>query len=239
MHHTPLSAARAWLITLVTLLAAGCATQPQVQLASEFWADKQQRVGVLVLEARPGAAGVQTSGNQGLLDIAISSAMMSTLNGHLQKQESAELKALAERVALRLGERGITAVMIDRKMGGAGLTERAGGQRDGYAKHDFATLGTEYRIDKLLVLSPEFTGSDRGYYAFIPTDDPRGNFRSIGQLIELPSHKLLWYKPIDSLRTVRKPWDQPPDFPNVTAAMRDAISAGVRVLEADLFWSAR
>jgi len=239
MNNAPCRPALAWLIALAVLLAAGCAGQPQVQLKQDFWADKQQRVGVLVLDPRADAAGVRTTGEQGLIFYAISNAQMGSLNAHLEKQQPVELKAMADRVALRLKERGITAVSIEKKITATELIERPGGYREGFAKYDFTALGAQYKVDKLLILSPEFTGSERGYYVFMPTGDPRGNFRSVGQLVEIPSHKLLWYRPIDTLRTVKEPWDQPPDFPNVTAAMREAVNAGIRVLEADLFWTAR
>lgn len=224
---------------LAAQILGGCAGQPQVQLKNDFWADKQQRVGVLVLRPRPQGAGLRTTGEQGLIFYAISNAQMGGLNAHLEKEEVDELGKLGERIVQRLKERNITAVLIGSELSAESLVERPGGYREGFAKYDFTALAGQFKIDKLLLLSPEFVGGERGYYVFMPTGDPRGNFRSIGQLIELPSHKLLWYRPIDTLRSVKDPWDQPPNFPNVTSAMREAVNAGVRVLEADLFWTAR
>lgn len=223
----------------IVLLLSACATQQQVQLKKDFWQNKEQTLGILVVQVAQDRNVIQQGGRIGLLDHAINNAMASDLNAYLEKQEIVELNVLGKRIAERARAIGVKAVMIDKKITMADLKERPGQVNDGFARHDFSPIIADYKLDRLLVLSPVFTGTARNYYGFIPTSDPVGTFQAFGELIEVPSHTLVWYKPINATRQVKQPWDQPPNFPNVTQAMRDAINTGIRLLENDLFWSAR
>jgi hypothetical protein len=83
------------ILALSTL--AGCATQGPVQLDQSYWAHKPQSVGV-VIAVMP-KAGTLKMGNQGLLDMAINSAMADSLTKHLQSLSMNQFRESAQVIA--------------------------------------------------------------------------------------------------------------------------------------------
>ncbi len=77
--------------------------------------------------------------------------------------------------------------------------------------------------DELFIVTPWRVGATRDYYGFIPLGAPKAICILEGELINVKNNKILWRYKTEISSSIDGPWDQPPLYPNFTAALRRAI----------------
>src|SRR5512133_3110232 len=219
------------------LITSACAPS-RLTVKPEFWQDRQARIGV-VLTRHPDA-GAHKVGAQGLLDMAINAGMAADLKSHLQKVDVGEFDGIRERFAQELGSRGMNAVALPGYLDPSTYPERGedAPQIENAYDRNLAALRAEQKLDAVVLLQVRRYGTIRSYYGFIPLGAPQGFFEVKGQMVDLKTGALLWQTQIpENQATVPASgeWDQPPDYPNLTAALRAAMANGSEFLRKEFF----
>jgi hypothetical protein len=114
----------------------------------------------------------------------------------------------------------------------------AAGASGEFFDKDLRTLAEKESIDLLLLLSVNRFGTIRSYYGFVPLGSPQGLCQDSGRLIDLRTNQLMWRTTAaekDSMVPAAGAWDQPPDYPNLTAAIQNAIANAQSFLFNDFF----
>jgi hypothetical protein len=215
-------ALRSILVGCTLLILAGCAVNPTVQMKPEFWAQKD-RVLVVALSDLP-KADYYMSGSQGLLDIAISQSVSNELDEYLESVDISDYEGAQGEIAQKLQDRGFTIKELDRTINTESLKEFES-PSDGrtYADKDFRSLRTELAADRIVLLTVEAVGTQRSYYGFVPTGRPVAILRARGEIVDLTSNEVLWRNSDVVTVEIDEPWDQPPEYQNVGAAVNKVI----------------
>jgi hypothetical protein len=219
------------------VLMSACAPG-RVVVKPEFFQDRQVHVGVALTPYPEG--GAHKAGAQGLLDMAINSAMASDLQKHLAAVDIAEFDQLRDRFVQELGKRGMNAVALPGYLDPFKYPERPADapQLDVAYDRDLRALGAEQKVDIVVLLQVSRFGTIRSYYGFIPLGAPQGLFQVRGQMVDVRNGQVLWHTMMaEQAATVPATgdWDQPPNYPNLTAALRAAIANGNKFLMDDFF----
>jgi len=232
MKTTSFVSSRTSVLALAALLG-GCATgYKPIQLDASFWQDRQSVIGV-VTETIPEPAA-QMTGGQGLLDVAINQSNAGPMVDQLKRLDVKRAAAISENLAKGLSSRGIKVnqlATIDVKKYAEFKPEA---NPELYASRNFQELKGQ-GIDRLLLVSVVNIGTVRPYYGFIPMGPPRAAFTVKGQLVDLKDNKLLWYNTHRATSIIAEPWDQAPDFPNLSAAVLKNLSDGAALFERSFF----
>lgn len=223
-------------IGLLALLAACATVAPQVQMKSDFWSQTDRSV-VVALAKLPDTAAHKV-GAQGLLDIAINNAMADELSKALKNitLDQSYGQARSE-VVNRLQERGITSSATEKMIDVASLQEFTGGDASrSYADRDFRGLKSDLGgADRLLLFTVIAVGTQRSYYGFVPITSPVAILRGKGELIDLQTNEVLWRDDTSTAAPITDPWDQPPEFKNVNAAVEAVIAEARNAMMEKLF----
>lgn len=212
----------ALLVVLVATLA-GCATPPQppVELsAAGATRAKSSRVGVAV-SALP-KPDTQFPGAGCLLCIAVASGVHSKLTTQVQTFSTAELEPLKNELVQLLAAQGWQPVQIDAPL----LENDAPARRDaqpGQSRRDYSALKARHRIDRLLVVHIDALGVWRNYAGYVPQGSPFALVKGEALLVDLSTHGLDWYLPINVNRQSEGEWDEAPKYPGLTNAYYQAI----------------
>lgn len=220
---------------LASLFAMGCAPQ-RVAVKPDFWQQRSTRVGVAVAPHPQG--GAHKVGAQGLLDMAINSAAASDLQKHLQKFDLGPFDRLREDFAAELTKRGMATSVLPEYLDPATFPKLADENKDGKFEYDLRSLAQAKSLDAIVILTVRRYGTIRPYYGFIPLGSPKGFFEVTGQMVDLRTNALLWQTTIPEAEASvasAEPWDQPPDFPNLTAALGAAANGSATYLKREFF----
>jgi hypothetical protein len=227
---------RGLILLLFAVLVIGCGAS-NIALKPDFWQSTNQTVGVAIV--KPPIPAAHRAGAQGLLDMAITSAMAGSLESHLQKMDLNAFSEIADTFATKLISRGIKAKRIADPIDLLTLPNYAASGSSGkVAEKDFRQLSKQEGIDMLILLSIERCGTLRSYYGFIALGSPKAFCLTKGQMVNLSSNTLEWSDEMEEDKAtveVLDEWDQSPDFPNVTKAFQSALQQGKRSLEAQFF----
>lgn len=226
---------------LVVCTMAGCAPV-SMSLQPSFWQEGKRRIGVAMVKCPK--AGAYKEGAQGVLDMAINSAMAGGLEAHLQTVDlSADLADLMGRFAQRLEAQGFSTKIVSepldslQKFTPSSATEATGRK---YSKQDVRFLASREQVDLLILLSVEQYGTIRKYYGFIPLGAPKGICILKGQMVDLQTNELRWVSVIPSKQatvSIIGAWDLPPDYPGITSAIKGAFQRAANYLTGDFFKS--
>jgi hypothetical protein len=220
---------------LLSLLSA-CAVNPTVQMKSEFWTQTDRSVVVAIAKLPDTAA--HKVGAQGLLDIAINNAMADDLSTALKSitLNDSYGKARSE-IVRRLQEKGIKSSFTEKMIDTASLQDFSSDDKSrSYAAKDFRPMKADLGgTDRLLVFTVVAVGTQRSYYGFIPISGPVAVLRATGEMIDLQTNEVLWREQTSNTAVIADPWDQPPEFKNVNAAVQKVIEDARRAMVDKLF----
>lgn len=223
----------------VLSFVCGCATAPGPRpMQSDFWSQTGQSV-VVALTQLPETAAHKV-GAQGLLDIAINNAMADDLSNALKTitLDDSYGQARSE-VVKRLQERGITSSFTEKMIDVASLPDFGGADKSGaYAAKDFRSLKEDLGADRLLLFTVIAVGTQRSYYGFVPTSRPVAVLSARGEMIDLHTNEVLWRDVTLNTAPIADPWDEPPEFQNVKAAVQGVIVEGRAAMVEKFFASA-
>lgn len=216
--HVPLAAA--------LLLSTGCATMdPDVKLGSSFWDNKNQTIVVTVAKMPP--ADHMMLGAQGLLDIAINKENAKALTAHLKTVNVADYQKVVKDVSEVLKSHGFRTRELSEAIDIATLPKRESQEESKdsvvYASQDFTQLKDKIGPHRLLLITVQSVGTQRTYYGFIPTTPPSAMINVKGEVIDLANNQVLWRQRFNDQAGVTEPWDQPPNYPNVTKAIEKVL----------------
>jgi hypothetical protein len=219
------------------LLASACAPA-RLTVKPEFWQDRQARIGV-ALAPHP-EAGAHKVGAQGLLDMAINAGMASELQSHLKKVDVGEFDRIRERFVQELGKRGMNVVALPGFLDPSTYPARGedAPQVENAYDRDLAALRSGQKLDAVVLLQVRRYGTIRSYYGFIPLGAPQGFFEVKGQMVDLKTGAVVWQTQVPEIQATvpaSGEWDQPPDYPNLTAALRAAMGKGNEFLWKEFF----
>jgi hypothetical protein len=220
---------------LLSLLSA-CAVNPTVQMKSDFWTQTDRSV-VVAIATLPETAAHKV-GAQGLLDIAINNAMADDLSTALKTITLNDSYGQARsEVVRRLQEKGIKSSFTEKMIEAGPLQDFSSDDKSrSYAAKDFRALKAELGgADRLLLFTVLAVGTQRSYYGFIPTSSPVAMLRAKGEMIDLQTNEVLWRDQTTTTAVITDPWDQPPEFKNVNAAVQKVIDAARGAMVDKLF----
>ncbi|HMH18128.1 MAG TPA: hypothetical protein VK572_08275, partial [Burkholderiales bacterium] len=202
------------------LLLSACAVGP-VAMNSEFWSQTDRGVGVAV--AKLPEAMPHKVGSQGLLDIAINNAMADELSTSLKTVDLLSMYGgFRDEVTQRMKEKGMKPVLVQNPVDTETLKDFSTDDKSRtYAAKDFRPLKAGIgNVDRLLLVTVVAAGTQRPYYGFIPTGRPTALLRARGELIDLNTNEVLWRDNTMNVMEITDPWDRPPNFANVHAAVK-------------------
>jgi hypothetical protein len=220
---------------LLALLSA-CAVNRTVQMKSEFWTQTDRSV-VVALAKLPDTAAHKV-GAQGLLDIAINNAMADDLSTALKTITLNDSYGQARsEVVKRLQEKGIKSSFTEKMIDAASLQDfNSDDKSRSYAPKDFRPMKADLGgADRLLLFTVVAVGTQRSYYGFIPTSSPVAVLKAKGELIDLQTNEVLWRGQASNTAMIADPWDQPPEFKNVNAAVQKVIEDARKAMVDKLF----
>ena len=216
------------------IFLGGCATpvQQRIDLADNYFSSskaKAGRVGVVMVELpKPDTA---FPGANCLLCLGVANGMHSALNKQVQAFSTAELKPLPSDVVALLKKRGLDVVLIDEPLKIDALPDFNAGDAVNKARKNFTSLKTKYNVDRLLVVHFTALGVWRSYSAYVPTSIPRAIVLGNASLIDLSTHSLEWYLPVDVSRSADGNWDEPPTFPGLTNAYYQVLETSMSAIK--------
>jgi hypothetical protein len=213
------------------------ACAPRLAIKPEFWQNRTTRIRVALVDYPIG--GAHKVGAQGLLDVAINAAAAKGLDGHMARFDISAFDGVRDQFVQELTNRGMIAKATDGFVKLEDYPRWSGESSTGFFEKDLSALAqAQPDVDILVLLSVEGFGTIRPYFGFVPTGAPKAFFQVKGQMVELKTNRLLWQAVMDQDVASVPPageWDQPPDYANLTAALRKAIENGKRFLVSEYF----
>jgi len=228
-------ALRSVAVAVASWSLASCASR--IPVSQNFWQHRNAKVAVAVSTAT-NQGYFYKEGNQGLLDIAINSAVTNGPNKALKNVKPDSFRQIKGQFAAELKKRGINAVEVKDDLKIKDFPKLQGGAPGDPGK-DYSRVLDAYQADYLVVLNLNGYGSIRQYYGFLPLNSPSGYANATGFMVKRGESKPLWYTGIGlqnrSMAPVRGPWDQGPEFKNLIEATHQAISNSRTNLAGDFF----
>jgi hypothetical protein len=224
-------------LALMALLGALTACEKPILLSPSFWQGRGSRIAVAAV--KPPDPGVHRTGanQEGLIAVIINESLAARMRDFLRGVGVREFETAGARFVEKLEHRGFQARRHATALDLEQLPEFRGG--DGAFSRDLRTFGQTEGLDFLVLLSVEAWGTVRPYMPLgIPVGPPRALTRGRGRLVDLRTNQLMWQEVMaddESTVAVAGEWDQPPDYANLTQALRGAVEQAVQVLERHFF----
>ena len=202
-------------------MLAACSKAPNVALQSSFWNNHAQKTYIAKDKSQP--AALYKKGGQGILDVVISDTDTSTFSKYLRTRSTVWYSTLTQSIYNKLHGKGLKVVKYKTPINTANLPSSHQSDSE-YAVKNFKPLATKIGNNKLLIVMVNVFGAQRSYYGFIPLGAPKGYCSLRGILVDTTNNKILWRYSTSAISKVQGSWDQPPKYPNFTAALNTAIS---------------
>lgn len=228
-------ATRAILIALCCAALLGACAAPKqaaVPLSADALSARPVRIGV-AMSAVP-KADTHFPGAGCLLCIAAVTVSNTALTAHVRTLPTDDLPSIKDDLAALLRKKGHEVIVIAEPLDIDALPARQDSKPNG-AKKDFAALGRQYRLDKLLVIHLTKIGVNRNYNSYIPTGDPQGLVAGAAYIVNLEDHAYDWYRALRQLRSATGNWDEAPDYPGLSNAYFQAIEGARDALRKPLY----
>ena len=119
------------------------------------------------------------------------------------------------------------------------ISKKRKNTKSGFFDRNLDDIFKATKADYVILLHLQNFGSTRTYYSVIPLGEPQAFASVRGIMVEKDSYKLAWDTGSMEGRLhepVTGEWDQSPDFPNITAAVKRALKKAQIHLR-DLFFN--
>lgn len=203
------------------LSLAGCATVPDVPLQKKFWQDHKQKVNITT--NKPDNAYLYQTGGEGLLDIAINDIVTNKFQTYLKTYPVQKITNVKWTFLKTLKENNINASIYNYPINITKLDKYSGDNKK-FAVNNYMPFAAKIGNHKLLLVSVDAVGATRSYYGFIPLGAPKAICQLTGRLINVQNNKILWRHFSNVDLAVSGSWDQPPNYPNFTKTLNQAIA---------------
>jgi hypothetical protein len=208
----------------------GCAVQGPVQFTAQL--DNNKTIGIVRTDAR--VAETQYTGQIGLLDYAVISAVNSSVDKHLKTLDFFDYRQVSQEIDAVLKGRGFKTLIIDEVID-LKTADKFKDPKDGKNKNDFSRFQKDYGVDYLLLVKMGAIGTTRSYYGPVPLTEPMSQAILVGQMIDLHTNELVWYRVATAQTMIQTPWDEADSqYPNLTNAVYSSLNDAMRMLEQDL-----
>lgn len=183
------------------------------------------------------AAGAYKAGNQGLLDLAINSAVSGRFDSAVKAFKPTDFDTLASEFEKNLIARGLKAVIVQEDIDALPKFTKPAGQPRGVQsfKQQIAASSVLSSHDYVLFVDTQWVGTIRSYYSVIPTSPPSGHYLGKGYLIDTKTNEIKWTQTITTNQAVVGKWDVPPNYTAVMQAIQGAVNQAKAIYQADLF----
>lgn len=221
------------------VLMHGCATVKPTTVPQNFWTQTGRNISVSVQRLPQPTSN--KLGAQGLLDMAINSAVASGWDAQVKSVSIKAYDKFPGELVTRLNQRGFNASAIDMKL--ADLPKYVAKPEQKQSKtavldKDLKGVAALAGADYLLLVNPLVTGTARNYYGFMPLNDPSGYFVGYATLVDVRTNEIKWWKDLMVTKIANVPWDQPPAYPNLTQAVVQAVDDSREQFMKELFANA-
>jgi hypothetical protein len=218
-------------------LLTGCAAQSPIQVDSSFWTNQGTKVGIAVAEMPMFSETGEQPANQGVMVSALlNDGAFTGFAKRLEKEDFSRVYKVGGKLENVLRAKGMNTSIVSDPVRIERFPTLSRG--DGFAERDYSALAAGAQSQYLLFVRVTRIGMIRSV-SILPGAPPGGHFAAVGQLIDLQTQKLLWHKAVDVKRPSQGEWNQPPDFPNLTAALNQAVDSGLNLLVLDFSWTAK
>lgn len=226
---------RATVVAIAISSLTSCVTK--VPVSQAFWQDRKTKVAVAVAPAMK-EGYFYKEGNQGILDLAINSAVTAGPNRALKQVKPDSFRLVKGQFVADLKKRGFNAVEVKEDLQLKNYPKLKGGV-PGDAGKDYSSVLDAYGADYLVVLSLNGYGSIRPYYGFIPLGVPKGYANASGFMVKRGASKPLWHTGLgpqnQSIVPVSGEWDQGPEYKNLIQATQQALDSSRGSLKGEFF----
>jgi hypothetical protein len=223
------------LAILCMTVFSGCVTKPK-PVAQKFWDDKNAKV-LVVLEELPETGGFFREGSEGLLDMAINSAMLSEEQKYMESYQPLGFQEVGEVFIRELQSRGYMATLYPKQLDLGEYDKPEKKSKDVFYK-DISPLFVEHNADYIVILDLQAFGAVRTYYGFIPLADPVGYASVVGNMVDRDGQSIIWYTGFLEGQ-IKEPvvgeWNQSPNYENLTRALEIAIEQSRKFLRDQFF----
>lgn len=211
------------LIAALGAFLTGCSTHRENMRVNHTCFDAPSSVVIARIEGFE-QAGYFKAGEYGLVDLAIISAVASTM---IDKIESINTKPLLEKGYYNpfdkfFSHKGYKVVKEYTPLSKKDLKDHEKNEKE-FSLYDLRNLATKYHVEYALILEPHRFGVERLYYGFIPLGAPKGVARFTVSFIRLRDGALMAHYNAEALKNVIGEWDAPPAYKALTSSIRTAL----------------
>lgn len=207
---------------VVAFSLVSCATTKK--LGKDVFNNPDVKIGVALVEFPE--AGAHKAGSQGLLDVAINSALAAEMSAYLKGTDLSGFMPVKDKIAAKLEEKGAQVVVIDDMINLDNLPKYV--DKDSNSKRtDYSYFKEKYDVDYIVLANIIAVGTSRKYYGFIPLGSPKGYCLAHGIMKDTAEDKTTWEYTTNYKKSVVKvdgEWDAPPDYPDLSVAVQKAIT---------------
>lgn len=223
------------LITLFTLVLSACGSTPlqSTVLLSNHAIDKtSSKIGVYY-ELPNDIATTHIYGAECFLCASKASALTSALDSHLERTiDEEELEDIKETIFIEFKQRSDDVAYIELSQPMDKLPKFKGG--NGFATRDFRFLKEQLEIDYLVVIDFNAHGAAWRFDKDTPLGPPKGYINGVIFTVDLTTNALVQYQEISETVAPKGDWNQPNQFPNVTAAYFQAATNVREIIRKEL-----
>ena len=220
------------MLAVLFIAACGSTAQPLVPLQTNVINKDSSKIGVYY-ELPDEEATTHIFGAECFLCHSKASSMTSALSSHLENSiDEEELEDIKETVFIEFKDLSddVTYVELSRPM--EKLPKFKGGS--GYALRDFRFLKEQLEIDYLVVVDLNAHGAYHSFNKDTPNGDPQGYISGVIFTVDLDNNAFVQYREINEKVQPKGDWDQPANFPSVTAAYYQAASNVRKIIRDEL-----
>ncbi len=219
----------ALVLGMALVLGACASTQEAVPFSQNI--DKNKKIGVMYVE--PVKAETGYTGQIGLLDYGIISAVNAGLDKHLKAQVFDEYQALPQQLTDALNAKGYQANLVTEAITRK-VADKFKTPSKNINKTDFSKYKEAHGIDYLVLVDMPSIGTTRSYYGPVPTSEPLASARVQVQMVDLNNGAVVWFNNAYQSKVIEMPWDESDGYPNLTNAVYTNLHSVVQVILQDV-----
>jgi hypothetical protein len=188
---------------------------------------EKRKVGVVwISQDNNNVAKLYKQGDQGLVDVIVSSAATSEVAKRFEKEK---VSPYVQKYYLNVfkgafSDEGCLTKVVDKSYSKDSLKRM---KETGFFWYDLRPIAKELQVDNLMVLDMIKFGAIRKYKGFIPVTQPKGHSLVAGYLIEGTSNRLIYMKISGKTELPAGEWDSPPEFTNLMKSVESSFEKAI------------
>ena len=231
---------RLFALLLFVLTVSGCASTSPVLMEPSILDEPDASFLIVTTQYTP-SGKMFRKGAQGLLDIAINSAVTAPVSNFLATKNGAEFDAMVDKIEQELERRNIAVSRYDRPIDYSALPKRK--TVKGEFNKDLSSIFSQTDAKYVLFLRLVGYGAERAYFGFLPASSPEGVVYLDGAIVDRSSNLQWAINESTSLtprfiKAVDGKWNEPPNYPSLDQALTDSWQKAEDGVITDIFGAA-